>query len=834
MPVRILVVEDSATQAMALRTVLEEQSFAVTRAASGEDALACLAREPVDVVLSDIMMPGMSGYDLCRHIKTDPELAVLPVVLLTSLGDPLDIVRGLECGADNYVTKPYDPEYLCARLRNVLDRQRLRTSPKASVGVSVSFLGTSFSITSDKEQIVDLFISTVEDVVRTNRALQESQRELAAAQARLEEYARGMTLQAQASTEKYAALMHQASDAIVVLHLDGRILEANARALDLFGVALDALAGRALSEFATTESVARLDLQFARLRDEPRVTAELEFRHHSGRVASCVFSASRTSRREGDLVLAIIHDVTAIRDATDRVRKSEAQLAQAQQLSAVGSWEMDFATGTADWSAETFRILGVRPGTGGDLEAALMAMVDEADRAAVAAAMAAMRRTGQPLSIEFRVNRPDGAMRVLHARGEVVRDEGGAPQRMLGTIQDITQRRELEEQLNQSQKMEAVGQLAGGVAHDFNNLLTVITSYSGILLHDLPPADPNRADIKEIEDAALRAAGLTRQLLAFSRRQVLQPQLVDTKALIEQLEKLLRRLVREDIHIVTSLAADAGSVYADPGQLEQVLVNLVVNARDAMPAGGSLTISTRRGQYPSELTGSAEMEAVQGRCVVLEVTDTGTGMTPAVQARIFEPFFTTKGPTQGTGLGLSTVFGIVRQSGGDLEVHSTLGMGTTFRVYLPRRDGEATARASEEVRQQAPRTGGETILVVEDDEALRAVACRILRRQGYDVVEATDGRQALELCATRTPIHLVLTDMVMPGMGGHELGRQIAAVHPELAVIFMSGYTADTTAREGIAHDGSSYLQKPFTPATLAAKVREVLDGRSVRAAKGG
>lgn len=825
MPTRVLVVEDSATQAMALRSVLEEQGFVATRMPSGEAAIEFLAREQVDLVLSDIVMPGISGYELCRHIKSDARLAMLPVVLLTSLTDPLDIVRGLECGADNYVTKPYDPEYLCARIRHVLDRQRLRSSPKASLGVNVSFLGTSFSITSDKEQILDLFISTVEDVVRTNRALQESQRELAAAQSRLEEYARNLSRKAQLSTEKYAALMHQASDAIAVLDASGRILEVNVRATELFGLPQEQLVGRSLADFATSESANRFVHEFRSLAERPRVTAELDFVHPSGRIAACRFAASRTESPDGDLVLAILHDVTAIREAANRVQKSQAQLAQAQQLAALGSWERDLATGISVWSPETCRIFGVAEGDGRQIRESFSSQIDPGDRAAVESAVRMASEAGTPINIEFRLTRPDGSTRVVSARGEAIRDEHGTPVRLLGTVQDITERRQLEEQLHQAQKMEAVGQLAGGVAHDFNNLLTVITSYCGILLMDADADDPKRPDLVEINAAATRAAALTRQLLAFSRRQVLRAQLVDVNQLTEHLEKLLRRLVREDISIETVLEPDIGTVWADPGQLEQVLVNLVVNARDAMPDGGTLTIRTSACELPPELTASPEMEAAGNRCVLLEVSDTGTGMSPAVQSKIFEPFFTTKEPGQGTGLGLSTVYGIVRQSGGEILVESATGTGTSFRIYLPSRDGTADVLLADGPRAPVLPGGGETVLVVEDDPALRAVASRILRDHGYRVIEASHGGQALEICAQQAdPVHLVVTDMVMPEMSGYELGQQIATRHPEVRLLFMSGYTRDAVAREGMAHGATHYLEKPFTPAVLAAKVREVLD----------
>jgi PAS domain S-box-containing protein len=818
MPPRILIVEDSATQAMALCMVLESQQFLVDRVASGEEALAFLQTSAVDIVLSDIVMPGMSGYTLCERIKAVPATANLPVVLLTSLGDPLDIVRGLECGADNYVTKPYEPEYLCARIRNVLDRQLLRRAPKASLGVNVSFLGTTFSINSEKEQILDLFISSVEDVVRTNRALQESQSELAAAQARLEEYAHGMYRQAQISTEKYAALMHQASDAIAVLDVEGRIVEANVQATELLGMPMHQLCGHPLADFATPDCAPRLTQALAGLREVPRVTADLDFVHATGRIATCGFSASRTNSEHWDLVLVILHDVTDVRNATNRAHASQAKLAQAQQVAAVGSWERNLVTGASEWSDETCRILGIPQQAASARGNLFLESVHPDDRAAAVDALRRAEREGRAIDIEVKVVRKDRATRVVHVRGEAVYDARRVRVALLGTLQDVTEQRLLETQLRQAQKMEAVGQLAGGVAHDFNNLLTVITSYSVMLISELPIDSPIRADIQEIAAAAARAETLTRQLLAFSRQQVLQPQSVDVGALALGLRTLLRRLVREDIEIVTVIDPATGVAWADPGQIEQVLVNLVVNARDAMPEGGTITLTTAACEH-------ASAGAPPSPHVLIKVADTGLGIPPEVQARMFEPFYTTKEAGKGTGLGLSTVYGIVRQSGGDIVVDSTVGIGTTFRIYLP--IGTVTHQPKHSTGQYriAPTTG-ETVLVVEDDDALRTAICRILRKQGYQVLEVRNGREALDLCAQQTvPIHLVLSDIVMPEMSGHELAQQMAALHPETSLLLMSGYNREAVTHNGITASSAGFLQKPFTPESLAAKVREVLDG---------
>jgi signal transduction histidine kinase len=383
-------------------------------------------------------------------------------------------------------------------------------------------------------------------------------------------------------------------------------------------------------------------------------------------------------------------------------------------------------------------------------------------------------------------------------------------------------RRALEEQLRQSQKMEAIGRLAGGVAHDFNNLLSIIISYSSLVLAELPEDMPMRADVGEIHTAALRAADLTRQLLAFGRKQVLKPATVDLGAVLSRMQDMLRRLVGEDVSLTVTNVADLGTTLLDPGQVEQVVLNLVVNARDAMPTGGKLTIEsanvTLDDSYASQHEG-----VTPGAHVMLAVSDTGSGMDAATQARIFEPFFTTKEPGKGTGLGLSTVFGIVKQSGGHIWVYSEVGNGTTFKLYFPRTN--ARAAASSGPLAPAPANGVERILLVEDNDALRVLACKVLRRHGYVVHDFPNGDAALDfLGAGSVEVDLLLTDVVMPGMNGRELADRLRSTRPLLKVLYMSGYTDDAIVRHGVLDRGVAFLQKPITPALLTQKVREVLD----------
>jgi signal transduction histidine kinase/CheY-like chemotaxis protein len=388
---------------------------------------------------------------------------------------------------------------------------------------------------------------------------------------------------------------------------------------------------------------------------------------------------------------------------------------------------------------------------------------------------------------------------------------------------DTSAQDELELQLLQAQKMDAVGRLAGGIAHDFNNLLTVITSYAGLALENLPAEAPLREDMREIRAAADRATALTRQLLAFSRKQVMQPRVVHLNDLAHDMERMLQRLIGEDVELALDLAPDLGDVHADPGQLQQVLLNLAVNARDAMPHGGRLRVETRNTTLSRELSIGA-LGASAGEYVTLTVTDTGTGMTPEIQAHLFEPFFTTKPTGQGTGLGLATVYGVVKQSGGDIHVQSAPGEGTQVRIYLPRYRDESPAVVAPPTAL-SPNRGTETVLLVEDDPALRALAARILTRAGYRVLEAGSPEEALAHSdAHEGTVHLLLTDVVMPGLNGREVAERIHVSRPATRVLYMSGYTDDEIMRRGIVAAETRFLQKPFSPEGLVRAVRDALD----------
>jgi len=421
----------------------------------------------------------------------------------------------------------------------------------------------------------------------------------------------------------------------------------------------------------------------------------------------------------------------------------------------------------------------------------------------------------------LQVRHRDGSYRSLEAIGRYLLDDP-VVRGVVINARDVTERRSLERQLLQAQKMEAVGRLAGGIAHDFNNILTAIFGYADLLTEEFPAGSPARQDLEEIRKAATRASALTRQLLAFSRQQVLAPMVLSVNDLVDDVDKMLRRLVGEDVELRLNLARDAGNVRADSGQLQQVIMNLVVNARDAMPTGGKLVIETADAELTEQY---AEMHqaVIPGRYVMLAVSDTGVGMDAQTKARIFEPFFTTKEKGKGTGLGLSTVYGIVKQSGGYVWVYSEPGHGTTFKLYLPRVDAPAEPQAPP--RETATLTGTETILLAEDDEILRPLTKGLLTKLGYTVLDAKSAEQALAVAGARQgPIHLLVADVVMPGASGRELARRLAQSRPETRVLYVSGYTDDAIVHHGMLDPGLKFLQKPFTPAALARKVREVLD----------
>jgi len=537
---------------------------------------------------------------------------------------------------------------------------------------------------------------------------------------------------------------------------------------------------------------------------------------------SMALLAHRGADGEVDFFYTVSRDITKWNQAVAALRTAEERMRFALEAASIGIWDMDYTTGVLRWSETLEAHYGLQPGTFGGTFEAFVERIHPDDRASVLETVGKAMKAGTDFSVQNRSIWRDGTVRSLSGAGRILLGEHGEPVRGVGISMDVTERRTLEAQFQQAQKMEAVGRLAGGVAHDFNNLLTVILGFCELLLADRDPDDPRQADIAEIQTAGTRAAGLTRQLLAFSRKQIIEPTLLDLNVVVADMRSMLGRLIGEDVNVVLGLGPELASVKADRGQVEQVVMNLAVNARDAMPNGGTLTIATANVEL-DEHYAEMHLAVKPGVYVALTVTDTGTGMTPEVQSRLFEPFFTTKDVGKGTGLGMATVYGIVTASGGSVGVYSEVGKGTAFNVYFPRAQAaEGLVVAPPPVNRR--RAEGQTVLLVEDADGVRELTRRLLQRLGYTVLVAANADEALRLFEQHPSIDVLLTDVVMPGASGPELTKRLVEERRALRVIYMSGYTEDAIVQHGVLKPGIAFLHKPFTSEALGQKIREVLE----------
>ncbi len=623
----------------------------------------------------------------------------------------------------------------------------------------------------------------------------------------------------------FRALVDQATDSIEVIDPEtGRFLDVNERACVAHGYTRDEYLRLSVSDIDPVVAERGWAATMEHRRTNHLQTFEGRHRRKDGSVFPV--EVNRTFiRLDREYLVAVVRDIT------DRKRAEAALQAAQRRLEQViaSSPSVLFTLTVADdrirgvsWTSDTLRDLFGYPPEAATGTAWWVENIHPDDRErAVERAEAELFDRGRS-SVEYRFRHADGTHRWTRCDVRLVRDTAGRPVEAVGSWSDVTQLHLIEEQFRQAQRMEAVGRLAGGVAHDFNNLLTVINGFGEVVLDRLPPVDPSRELLREVVRAGGRAATLTRQLLAFSRKAIIEPRPLDLRAAVADVEKMLRHIIGEDIRLAIATDPAVGPVLADPGQIEQVVLNLVVNARDAMPRGGHLTIEVRDAELDAAYA-RAHPEARPGPHVVLAVTDTGCGMSAETAARAFEPFFTTKGES-GTGLGLATVHGIVKQSGGHVAVYSEVGRGTVFKVYLPRHDAAPPPKSRPP--QPVPRGGGETILLVEDEDAVRALTRYLLAGNGYAVLEAADGPEALRLAAEyRDRIDLLMTDVVMPRMSGREVAEHLRRARPEIRVLYLSGYTDDAVVRHGVLEAEVAFLQKPFTAPVLARKVRDVLDG---------
>ena len=633
---------------------------------------------------------------------------------------------------------------------------------------------------------------------------------------------------AQEASARLAAIVTSSTDAIIGKTLDGVITSWNAAAERIFGYAETEMVGQPIFRLIPEEYH---DAERALLtqigRGEAVEVSEAERITKDGRRIHISISVSPIRDLQDRVVGAssIKRDITERKEAAETLRQSQERLQLALRAARMGTWRWDVTTNALSWDEGLENLYDLAPGEEITRYEQFIERVHPDDRAFVENSVQRALEGGG-LDYEFRIVLPNGRVRWLADQGRVVRDQGGNLLYMTGVCLDVTERKHAEERLRQAQRMESVGQLAGGIAHEANNMMSVVLGCADYVLQRTDLSEPVRQDVAQIWKAAKRTAGVTQQLLAFSRRQVLQPQVLDLNATVRGLEPILTRTLGESSGLRMHLSATLGRVRADPGQLEQVLINLTLNARDAMQDGGRLTIETMNVMLDPRYVAAKPVETLKpGEYAALIVTDTGHGMDRETLGRVFEPFFTTKGVGQGTGLGLSTVYGIVKQSGGFIWAYSEPGLGTTFKLYFPL--VPTNDEMTDTPEATPPAHPDEVVLIAEDEPMVRGIMARTLRDSGYGVLEAADGREALEILEARGgDVSLIVADVVMPGLGGREMAARLAERWPRVSVLFTSGYTGLDVVRRGLREEGREFIQKPLAPEALIRKVRQMVDER--------
>ena len=776
-PARILIVDDEPSNCTLLESILTAEGMTVTCVDDGELALKSIGESPPDLVLLDVIMPGLNGYEIAAAIKSSESTKSIPVIMVTGLDDRSSRMAALAAGAEEVLVKPVDRLELMMRVRNLL---RLKSYSDRH---------------DDYSQMLETQVAS-----------------------------RTTDLQA----ERVRAQYYLDNAAVILLALDaqGRVTLANRHACTVFGREESELLGRDFIESCVPPDI-REETR-AKLRvvlDGPDVSVvENAIITGAGEIRLIEWR-NMLRRDEGGQVTSTFSsgiDITETRRAGEALRAGESRMRFALDAAGVGLWDLDYSTGVLAWSETTEAQFGFAPGEFDGTMETFLDRVHPEDREALTETLANARRNGSDFALQHRTVWRDGTTRWLSGAGRIFVDEAGGPTHGLGISIDTTERIRAEAHSLQAQKMEAIGRLASGVAHDFNNLLTVILGFADLMALDAQANGERSDDLNEIVKAATRATTLTKQLLAFSRQQVLDTFPVDINALIGEMTGMLKRLIGANIEVKHSLAPDLCPVIGDPGQIQQILMNLVVNAKDAMKQGGRLTIETS--QIELDNSSFHREKVVPGPFVMLAVSDTGEGMSAEVQSKLFEPFFTTKGTGGGTGLGLSTTYGIVKQSKGHIWVYSEIGRGTTFKIFLPCSESPVAIPQAAEDAAAPAKGSGERILLVEDQEGVRQLTRRILMDAGFVVIEAANGSEA-ERIYKHDPgaVDIVLTDVIMPGFDGVELVRRLRSLTPRLRAVFMSGYNAHGNAETGRLAPDTGFLQKPFSATKLIQSVHDGL-----------
>jgi PAS domain S-box-containing protein len=794
-PWNVLIVDDNPINRERLRLTLESQGHRTIEASDGVEGLEKLRSVDVDAVISDVLMPRMDGYRLSWEIRRSEELREIPIVIYSSThAPPAEAGLTSNVGVDRFLPSPASPGSILEALTEaVVSRKSLRRAPG----------------TEELDRLKEYSDRLVLELERKNLELESARDLLSNSNDALRK-----------SEKRFRDLVDQAPIGVFQTTPEGRFLDANAAFASMLGYdnASELLHLPAMEAYA--DPADRTVMLAIMKRPGGASGVELQLKRRDGTPVWARIDGRSVAAAEGGVER---YEIFAT-DVSEQRRSADALLASETRYRALLEHAHDaiFVNDEAGIVQEVNRAAELLVGATREemVGRSFLETLPVEDRARVLEPFEETLERGRILELlEVRIQRRDGTTVPAEVSASVVRI-GGKPF-VVAFLRDVSERNAMSEQLRVAQKLDAIGQLAGGVAHDFNNLLTAILGYSQLLAPELRANDEHFAAIEEIRKAGERAADLTRQLLAFSRKQILEPKLLDLNDVVRRIEGLLTRLIGEDVQVRLKLGDALGAVRADFGQIEQVIMNLTVNARDAMPRGGQIMVETANMELAESYT-QMHRPVQPGPYVMLAVSDTGIGMDAATRERIFEPFFTTKEKGQGTGLGLSTVYGIVKQSSGYIWVYSEPGRGTSFKVYLPRVEGAAETRRIPE-SSIAPATGDETILLVEDEDSVRALARRTLEAMGYRVLDAADGPEAVEI-ARHEPIDLLLTDMVLPGMGGGAIAAHIHEIQPGAKVLYTSGYTDDMIVRGGLLERGAAFLEKPFTPSILARRVRDVLD----------
>ncbi|MDA8429762.1 MAG: response regulator [Geobacteraceae bacterium] len=882
----ILIVEDSPTQAEELKYVLERHNYVVSLAANGIEALSQIeARRPA-MVISDIVMPEMDGYQLCREIKQDVRFRGIPVILLTSLSNPRDVVKGLECGADNFLTKPYEEKYILSRIQYVIANKNLRDVEQTQLGVEIVLDNERYFIKSDRIQILNLLLSSYEAAIQKNGELITAQKNLKALNEQLEQkvQSRTVSLVEEINERKRVADELRRSERRITLMDRISTIFLTFADEDVFGEVLEVVLAATESRFGVfgfiadngdlvVPSMTREVWEACRIpgktivfpadswgeslwgraiREKTALYANGPFHTPEGHIpidnfltvpilfGDQVIGLLSVANKQGgysdddkelqEIIALRISPILNARQQRDRQEQERRCTEEALRLS--NDYNRSLIEASLDplvAIASDGKITDVNTATETITGYSRQELIGDdfcnyfTEPEQALSGYQQVFREGVVRDYPLQIQHRDGHAASVLYNASVLRDENGAIKGVFAAARDITEQKLLENQLFQAQKMEAIGQMAGGIAHDFNNILTGIIGFSTLIEMHMDKDDPQRENLNHVLAAANRATDLTKNLLAFSRKQISNPQPVDLNQIVSKTENFLKRIIGEDIDFKAGICTDELTVNADSGQIEQVLMNLATNARDAMPNGGLLHLETGRVEIDAEyikLHGYGEA----GSYAVISLSDSGAGMDESICKKVFEPFFTTKEVGKGTGLGLSIVYGIVKQHNGFINVYSEPGKGTTFKIYLPLiQPAVADMQANEE---EIPERGTETILVADDDASLRELADKVLNMFGYTVITAVDGVEALSRYReNRDSIDLVILDVIMPRMNGKEVFDEMRKLDPAVKVVFISGYTRDIIHKRGMLDQRLDFISKPLHPKNLLVKVREVLRG---------